>query len=94
MVAHAIGGGAICKTMVGGAQKQHVLNKLLDLNNYILRQNAECSAGYYQLSEELDKNTAFYRQNLEKIGKKPKISALAYKTISYLQYFHLVKYSG
>ena len=48
MVAHAIGGGTICKTMVGGIlETANVLNKLLDLNNYILRQNAECSAGYY-----------------------------------------------
>lgn len=45
---HVVVGGTVCKTMVGGIwETANVLNKLLDLNNYILRQNAECSAGYY-----------------------------------------------
>lgn len=48
MVTHVIGGGTVCKTMVGGIlETANVLNKLLDLNNYILRQDAEYSTGYY-----------------------------------------------
>lgn len=41
MVAHVTSGGTICKTMVRSILgKEMVPNKLLDLNNYILK--AEC----------------------------------------------------